>query len=168
LTATARFLLTFTSARCATAVSFNHSKSLPRRGLSVRPYKNSIASAYARLLDTVVQVDLGKCPMKLKFPIVVVILTIFYALGEKGHAYELNLVPRNRTELMTIKSTGLASDGTTITASLRIECIYRVTLDQHFRLNMSGGLQHCPQPHEPRRRPGDRQRHGPALRGSRW
>jgi hypothetical protein len=42
------------------------------------------------------QVDLGKYAMKLIFGIVVVILTTFSALGEKSHAYELNLLPRNR------------------------------------------------------------------------
>jgi hypothetical protein len=84
-------------------------------------------------LNTVVQIDLGKYPMKLIFAVIVTILTILSAMGEKSHIYELNQLPRNRTELTSIKSFDLTSNGITITATVRIEYIYRVTLDQHFR-----------------------------------
>lgn len=93
------------------------------------------------MMNRVVQIDLGKYPVKLVLAVAVFFLTVISATGEKSHAIELNKLPRNRTELTSIKSTNIISEDNLVTLEMKIDCIYPITLQQHFKflkLRLSG------------------------------
>jgi hypothetical protein len=93
------------------------------------------------MIHRVIQIDLGNYPVKLFFAIIVIILTIWSSYRGTTHLEELNRLPRNRSELTSVKSARLTSNGFSITADLEIEAIYSVTVTQHYKflfLNLHG------------------------------
>jgi hypothetical protein len=84
-------------------------------------------------MNAPLQLDLSRFPMKVIFAGVVVILAIISIRSPRHHITELNLLPRNRTELDSIKVVELKLVDGLIQASVTIECIFPVTYDQTYR-----------------------------------
>ena len=91
-------------------------------------------------METVVQIDLAKYPIKYILGVLLLFLTIIASFGEKSHAVELNHLPPDRNELTSITGTELTSDGNTVKGVFYIDCIFDITADQHIRF-MRLGLQ---------------------------
>ncbi|OHS93777.1 hypothetical protein TRFO_11578 [Tritrichomonas foetus] len=84
-------------------------------------------------LNEIIQIDLGRYPLKLIFAFIVILLTVITSFGEKNHAEELNKLPRNRTEISNIKKITMTNADNLINVFLEIEYIYEITLSQHIQ-----------------------------------
>lgn len=89
-------------------------------------------------METEVQIDLAKYPVKTILAILVLILTVLSSMGEKSRAIELNSLPENRNELTSITGTKLSWNGNGITAAFETKCIFQITMDQHIRFMKVG------------------------------
>lgn len=83
-------------------------------------------------LDRIIQIDLGRFPLKYIFLGIVFFLTMISFTGESSHASELNALPWNRTEISNIKNITMDLKDGVITVNMFIDYIFDISLIQHF------------------------------------
>ncbi|EAY11989.1 hypothetical protein TVAG_271720 [Trichomonas vaginalis G3] len=81
-----------------------------------------------------VSVDFGKLGIRYFLIALVIFLSIISSFGENSHATEINMLPRNRTEIDNIKNISLEYENNRFVAKFRCDYIFDISLSQHFEL----------------------------------
>ena len=83
-------------------------------------------------LSRVIQLDLGKLPLKWIFAALVLILSLLSLGGESSHASELNKLPWNRTEITNIKNISMDLVNNNFIIKMFVDYIFPISMTQHY------------------------------------
>ena len=83
-------------------------------------------------LNRVIQIDLGKLPLKWIFAGLVLILSLLSLGGESSHASELNKLPWNRTEITNIKNISMELSNYKFIIKMFVDYIFPISMTQHY------------------------------------